>query len=113
MAPQYPQQGYAPPPGYAPQGVPPGYAATPQTGMPAAPYPQAARQAQRAPQRPRNTAPARPAIDLSKCEEPDEPVRAQGRNGGMVTLGFAVLAVISLVAFYLYTAHVKRVPAEL
>ena len=93
------------PPGYqngqsarAPQGVPPGYA--PQRA------PAQTRPAQRAPQR---SAPARRPVDLSQFEEPEDsmPHRAGG-NSGMVTLGFAVLAVVALVGLYFYKKHAKE-----
>lgn len=82
-----------------PQGVPPGYQA---------PAPQRSQSGQRpAMPRPRNTAPARPQIDLSQFEEPDEPVRHGGSHGGFITLGFAALALVALVGYYFYSQHVK------
>lgn len=96
-----PQQGYAPPPGYAQNGAAPqGYAQQAQAPRPPS-----------RPQRP--AAPQRPQIDLSRFEEPEEPVRQQHHGGGLITLGFAALAVFALVGYYFYSRHVKAQKAEL
>ena len=86
----------------APQGLPPGY------GQPAQP----ARRAQTG-ARPRPSQPQRPQIDLSQFEEPESSIRPKGGSGGVITLGFAALAVVGLVSYYFYSSHVKKVRAEL
>ncbi|MBS2029154.1 MAG: tetratricopeptide repeat protein [Deltaproteobacteria bacterium] len=101
VQPQYaqaPQNGTA----RAPQGLPPGF------GQPAQPV-------RRAPSgaRPRPAAPQRPQIDLSQFEESEPSIRTKGGSGGVVTLGFAALAVVALVGYYFYSSHVKKVKAEL
>ena len=63
--------------------------------------------------RPRPSTPQRPQIDLSQFDEPESSIRTKGGSGGVVTLGFAALAVLALVGYYFYSAHVKKVKADL
>ena len=72
-----------------------------------------ARPASRPAARPAPPRPQRPAVDLSRFEEPDEPVRHASSSGGMVTLGFAVLAVITLAGWWTYKRHKATQNAEI